>query len=62
MNHERPLVDVLRKALNKRPGFMHVVVGPRQVGKTTPVGVRSSAGGRRRCGKRSGREGCRLQG
>ncbi|MGI6100264.1 MAG: ATP-binding protein [Lentisphaerae bacterium] len=37
MNYERPLVDVLRKALDKRPGVMHVVVGPRQVGKTTAV-------------------------
>ncbi len=37
MNYERPLVDVLRKALDKRPGVMHVVVGPRQVGKTTAL-------------------------
>ena len=37
MKHERPLVNVLFQALNKRPGVMHVVVGPRQVGKTTAI-------------------------
>jgi len=37
MKYERPLVSTLEKALEKRPQVMHVVIGPRQVGKTTAV-------------------------
>lgn len=37
MKYERALVGTLEKALKKTPGFLHVVVGPRQVGKTTAV-------------------------
>ncbi|MDR1192269.1 MAG: ATP-binding protein [Verrucomicrobiales bacterium] len=37
MNYERALVDELENALKKMPRLLHVVVGPRQVGKTTAV-------------------------
>jgi len=37
MKYERDIVDALEKAQKKTPGLMHVVVGPRQVGKTTAV-------------------------
>ena len=35
--YERPIVRELADALEKAPHLMHVVVGPRQVGKTTAV-------------------------
>lgn len=37
MKYERAIVGALEKALKKTPGLLHVVVGPRQVGKTTAV-------------------------
>lgn len=33
--HERPLVPTLARALSRPPALLHIVVGPRQVGKTT---------------------------
>lgn len=37
MKYERAIVGTLEKALKKAPELLHVVVGPRQVGKTTAV-------------------------
>jgi predicted AAA+ superfamily ATPase len=37
MNYERAIVRELEEGLRKLPRLMHVVVGPRQVGKTTAV-------------------------
>jgi len=37
MNFTRQIVDVLRKRINQEPKFIQIVVGPRQVGKTTAV-------------------------
>jgi len=37
MKYERAIVGTLEKGLKKTPGLLHVVVGPRQVGKTTAV-------------------------
>jgi len=37
MAYQRSIVDEVKKGLEKAPGLIHVVVGPRQVGKTTAM-------------------------
>jgi hypothetical protein len=35
MNYERPLLSTLRTGLSRPTPVIHVLIGPRQVGKTT---------------------------
>ncbi|MEI7672736.1 MAG: hypothetical protein WCK00_11555 [Deltaproteobacteria bacterium] len=35
MSYERPLLSTLRTALSRPTPVIHVLIGPRQVGKTT---------------------------
>lgn len=37
MAYQRKIVEEVKKGLEKAPGLIHVVVGPRQVGKTTAM-------------------------